>query len=60
MKAGITKMFGTDFILDKTEGHTDRYYKEAGVPVDILTKPSGDQWCQECAEVDPHIEDRES
>ena len=48
-----------EHVLDQAEHHAEAGRGEAEVPVDALREIAGDQRPDECAEVDPHVEDRE-
>ena len=47
-------------VLDQAGGHADAGGGKADVPVDALGEVAGDEWAEERAEVDAHVEDREA
>jgi hypothetical protein len=51
---------GSHAIGDEAEDHADTGSAEAVVPADLFPQDAGDQRRGECADIDPHVEDREA
>ena len=57
---GGLKPLPAEDILDESEGHADARRGKPDVPVDALREPACDERPDERAQIDAHVEDRET
>ena len=60
MQAGVAEVLAAEHVLNHAEHHADAGRGETEVPVDALPEIPADQRRDERAEIDPHVEDRET
>src|SRR5260370_6037106 len=60
LAAGAAQILCAQHILDDANEHADSGDPKAEMPIDPLPDPTADQRRDECAEVDPHVEDRKT
>src|SRR4029453_14967430 len=60
MESGVAEVTSAEHVLDDADHHADATRRKTDVPVAALSQIPADQGRDERAEIDPHVEDRES
>ena len=54
---GTDGVFAHDGVLNEADGHAERSHAKTPVESSLAPHPAGDQWTEERADVDAHVED---